>query len=377
MSMNTRQKLGRSRRWVIKVGSSLLTNNGRGLDHQLIASWAAQMALLRQSGVELVLVSSGAVSEGMLRMGWNQRPHALHELQAAAAIGQMGLIQTYEASFQAHGLQTAQILLTHEDLSDRQRYLNARSTLSTLLGLGVIPVVNENDTVACQELRFGDNDTLAGLVSNLIEAELLVILTDQPGMYEQDPRSNPDARLIREAHANDDALEQMAAGGGVGRWGSGGMLTKVTAARRAARSGTATIIAAGREPDVLQVIAAGQETGTLIVPAEAPLVARKQWLASRLQVRGSLTLDDGAVRVLTEAGRSLLAVGVTAVSGDFRRGDLVSCVSHEGREVGRGLVNYDAREAVQIAGQPSERIEALLGYVDEPELIHRDNLVLV
>jgi len=375
--MNIRQKLGRSKRWVVKVGSSLLTNDGQGLDRQLIASWATQIALLRQSGVELVLVSSGAVSEGMVRMGWTERPHALHELQAAAAIGQMGLIQTYEASFQAHGLHAAQILLTHEDLSDRQRYLNARSTLSTLLRLGVIPIVNENDTVACQELRFGDNDTLAGLVANLIGAELLVILTDQPGMYEQDPRSNPDACLIREARADDAALEQMAAGGGVGRWGSGGMLTKVMAARRAARSGTATIIAAGRETDVLQAIVSGQETGTLIVPAEAPLLARKQWLANRLQVRGSLTLDDGAVKVLTESGRSLLAVGVTAVKGDFRRGDLVSCVSGAGQEVARGLVNYDVTEAARIAGQASERIEELLGYIDEAELIHRDNLVLV
>jgi len=375
--MNIREKLGKSRRWVVKVGSSLLTADGQGLDRQLIASWTEQIAALRQAGVELVLVSSGAVSEGMVRMGWHQRPHALHDLQAAAAIGQMGLIQTYESSFKSHHLHTAQILLTHEDLSDRQRYLNARSTLSTLLRLGVIPIVNENDTVACQELRFGDNDTLAGLVANLIEAELLVILTDQPGMYEQDPRANPDTPLIREARADDVSLEQMASGGGVGRLGSGGMLTKVTAARRAARSGTATIIAAGREPDILRIIAAGAETGTLIVPATAPLAARKQWLASRLQARGTLTLDEGAVKVLTESGRSLLAVGVTAVSGNFRRGDLVSCISGGGREVARGLVNYDAAEAGRIAGQPSDRIEALLGYVDEPELIHRDNLVLV
>ena len=321
--MNIREKLGKSRRWVVKVGSSLLTADGQGLDRQLIASWAEQIAALHRTGVELVLVSSGAVSEGIVRMGWNKRPHALHELQAAAAIGQMGLIQTYESSFKVHDLHTAQILLTHEDLSDRQRYLNARSTLTTLLQLGVIPVVNENDTVAIQELRFGDNDTLAGLVANLIEAELLVILTDQPGMYEQDPRTNPDTPLIRMARADDASLEQMAGSGGVGRWGSGGMLTKVTASRRAARSGTATIIAAGREPDVLRTIASGAETGTLIVPGTAPLAARKQWLASRLQVRGTLTLDDGAVTVLTQSGRSLLAVGVTAVSGNFRRGDLV------------------------------------------------------
>jgi glutamate 5-kinase len=377
MSMTDRKKLGKSRRWVVKVGSSLLTNDGQGLDRDLIAGWVAQIVALRKAGVDLVLVSSGAVSEGMVRMGWQRRPRALHELQAAAAIGQMGLVQTYEASFQVHGLHTAQILLTHEDLSDRQRYLNARSTLTTLLKLGVIPVVNENDTVACQELRFGDNDTLAALVANLVEAELLVLLTDQPGMYEQDPRKNPDTPLIREARADDEALEQMAGAGGVGRWGSGGMLTKVRAARRAARSGAMTVIAAGRQPGVLQAIADGEEVGTLIVPAKAPLAARKQWLAGHLQVNGSLVLDEGAVKVLSNSGRSLLAVGVTEVCGEFRRGDLVACVDGDGREIARGLVNYDAAEAGRIAGQPSDRIENLLGYIDEPELIHRDNLVLL
>jgi len=377
MSMTDRKKLGKSRRWVVKVGSSLLTNDGQGLDRNLIAGWVAQIVALRKAGIELVLVSSGAVSEGMVRMGWKRRPKALHELQAAAAIGQMGLVQTYETSFQVHGLHTAQILLTHEDLSDRQRYLNARSTLSTLLKLGVIPIVNENDTVAIQELRFGDNDTLAALVANLVEAELLVLLTDQPGMYEQDPRTNPDTPMIREARADDEALERMAGAGGVGRWGSGGMLTKVRAARRAARSGAMTIIAAGRQPAVLQAIADGAEVGTLIVPAKAPLVARKQWLAGHLQVRGSLVLDDGAVKVLSTSGRSLLAVGVTEVCGEFRRGDLVACVDSNGKEIARGLVNYDAAEAGRIAGQPSDRIEELLGYIDEPELIHRDNLVLL
>jgi glutamate 5-kinase len=375
MSMTDRKKLGQCRRWVVKVGSSLLTNDGQGLDRELIAGWVAQIAALRAAGVELVLVSSGAVSEGMVRMGWSRRPRALHDLQAAAAIGQMGLIQTYEAAFQRHGLHTAQILLTHEDLSDRKRYLNARSTLTTLLRLDVIPVVNENDTVAIQELRFGDNDT--ALVANLVEAELLVLLTDQPGMYEQDPRTNPDTSLIREARADDDGLERMAGSGGVGRWGSGGMLTKVRAARRAARSGAMTIIADGRQADVLQAIASGNEVGTLIVPARAPLAARKQWLAGHLQVNGSLVLDDGAVKVLTGSGRSLLAVGVTEVCGEFRRGDLVACMDAGGREVARGLVNYDAAEAGRIAGQPSDRIEELLGYIDEPELIHRDNLVLL
>jgi len=377
MSMITRQKLGSSRRWVVKVGSSILTNDGQGLDRQLIASWAAQIAALRQDGVELVLVSSGAVSEGMVRMGWRKRPHALHELQAAAAIGQMGLVQTYETLFQVHNLHTAQILVTHDDLADRQRYLNARSTLSTLLKLGVIPIVNENDTVASQELRFGDNDTLAAMVANLIDAELLVLLTDQPGMYEDDPRLNPETALITEARAEDENLAQMAAGGGVGRLGSGGMLTKVRAARRAAQSGAATIIAAGRQQDVLHRIAAGEEIGTLIIPTKAPLVARKQWLASHLEVRGSLVLDDGAVRVLTKSGRSLLAVGVTAVRGHFRRGELIACLDANGHEIARGLVNYNSDEACRIAGHGSERIEEILGYIDEAELIHRDNLVLI
>ncbi len=375
--MNTRKKLGQSRRWVVKVGSSILTNDGQGLDRKLIAAWAAQIARLRQSGIEIVLVSSGAVSEGMARMGWRKRPHALHQLQAAAAIGQMGLVQTYETIFQVHDLHTAQILVTHDDLSDRQRYLDARSTLQTLLTLGVIPVVNENDTVASQELRFGDNDTLAAMVANLIDAELLVLLTDQPGMYEDDPRTNPGTPLITEARADDEGLEQMAAGGGVGRLGSGGMLTKVLAARRAAQSGAATIIAAGRQEDVLLGIAAGEDIGTLIVPAKAPLVARKQWLASRLELHGSLVLDAGAVEVLRRSGRSLLAVGVTRVAGDFRRGELVACLDAEGRQVARGLVNYNAEEAGRIAGHASDQIETLLGYVDEPELIHRDNLVVL
>lgn len=377
MVTELRKQLGQARRWVIKVGSSLLTNNGRGLDIDLISSWVRQIAVLRGRGIDCVLVSSGAVSEGMLRFGWQSRPHALHELQAAAAVGQMGLIQAYESAFQLYGLHTAQILLTHEDLANRRRYLNARSTLRTLLRLGAVPVINENDTVAADELRFGDNDTLAGLVANLIEADLFVILTDQPGMYDKDPRQHEQATLIREARAGDPQLEQQAAGGGVGRWGSGGMLTKVHAAKRAARSGTPTLIAAGREEDVLLAIADGRETGTLIVPAQKPLAARKQWLANRLQARGELTLDDGAVRVLVEQGRSLLAVGVTAVSGQFDRGDLVACVTCSGQEVARGLVNYSAVEVNRVIGQSSDRFEKILGYIDEPELIHRDNLVLV
>lgn len=375
--MKTRAQLGQSRRWVVKVGSSLLTNNGQGLDRTLMERWVEQIAQLCRGGVEVVLVSSGAVSEGVKRLGWSRRPQTLHELQAAAAVGQMGLVQAYESSFQRFDLRTAQILLTHDDLSDRRRYLNARSTLRTLLGLGVVPVVNENDTVAVEEIRFGDNDTLAALVANLVEAELLVILTDQDGMYDLDPRKHKEAKLIHEARAADPELERMAGAGGVGQWGRGGMLSKVRAAARAARSGAATLIAPGREPEVLNRVRSGVEIGTLILPSQEPVVARKQWLASQLQLRGELVVDDGAVRVLRESGRSLLPVGVVEVRGSFARGDLVACVDGAGREIARGLVNYGAEEARKLARQPSERIRDLLGYVDEPELIHRDNLVLM
>jgi glutamate 5-kinase len=375
--MQTRDALSKARRWVVKVGSSLLTADGRGLDHELIAAWAEQITALRGRNADVVLVSSGAVAEGMQRLGWHRRPHALFELQAAAAVGQMGLIQAYESCFKRHGVHTAQILLTHDDLANRQRYLNARSTLRALLKLGVVPVVNENDTVAVDEIRFGDNDALAALVANLVEAEVLVLLTDQPGMYDCDPRSHPAATLIREARADDPELEVMARSGGVGGLGRGGMVTKVRAASRAARSGAATVIAWGREPGVLGRIAAGEEMGTFFVPAREPIVARKRWLAGQLQSKGRLCLDEGAVRVLRQAGRSLLAVGVTAVEGNFLRGELVVCVGPDGAEVAKGLVNYSAEESRKIMGQASDRIEALLGYVDEPELIHRDNLVVV
>jgi glutamate 5-kinase len=373
--MKNRKQLGTSRRWVIKVGSALVTANGQGLDLSAIAAWVEQMARLRHAGHELVLVSSGAVAEGMTRLGWRRRPHAVHELQAAAAVGQMGLVQAYESRFQQHGLHTAQVLLTHEDLADRQRYLNARSTLRSLLALGVVPVVNENDTVATDEIRFGDNDTLAALVANLVEADLLVILTDQEGLFEEDPRANPRAPLVSEAQATDPRLLAMASGS-AGALGRGGMATKVRAAARAARSGTATLITSGRRADVLGAVARGEEVGTLLVSSSGPLAARKQWLAGHLQARGRLSLDEGAVRVLRTAGRSLLPVGVTRVEGDFERGEVVVCSGPEGTEVARGLVNYSAAESRRIIGQPSDRIEALLGYVDEPELIHRDNLVL-
>jgi len=373
--MNQRHKLGQSRRWVIKIGSALITDDGNGLDREALGRWGAQMAALTGQGVELVLVSSGAVAEGMQRLGWTGRPHALHKLQAAAAVGQMGVIQAWETSLQAHGIHTAQILLTHDDLTSRKRYLNARSTLRTLLKLNVLPVVNENDTVVTDEIRFGDNDTLAALVANLVEAELLVILTDQQGMYDKDPRSNGDALLLQEVAADDPRLEKMA--GGSGTLGRGGMRTKVRAARLAGRSGAATVIASGRDRQVLQRIAAGEPIGTLLLPGSEPLVARKQWLAGQLKLSGKLQLDAGAARVLHESGRSLLAVGVTGVEGGFRRGELVSCVDSSGCEVARGLVNYSAAETRAIMGQPSERIESILGFSVEPELIHRDNLVLV
>lgn len=370
-----RKTVGKRRRWVVKIGSALATNDGQGLRLASIEAWAGQAAQLCRQGYEVVLVTSGSVAEGMVRLGWKVRPHALHELQAAAAVGQMGLVQAYEACFQKHGLHTAQVLLTHEDLSHRQRYLNARSTFRTLLTLKVVPVVNENDTVATDEIRLGDNDTLAGLVANLVEAGLLVILTDQEGLFERDPRKDPTARLISEARAGDPALEAMAGEGGI--WGRGGMRTKLKAAALAARSGTATIIASGQIPEVLFRIAQGVGIGTLLAPAQGPLSARKQWLAGGIRPRGRLVLDEGAVRVLKESGRSLLPVGVKAVEGEFARGELVICVDPGGREVARGLVNYSAAEARSIMGQPSERIEMLLGYVDEPELIHRDNLVVV
>ena len=362
---------------MVKIGSALLTNNGAGLDRDAIAGWVDQMNVLRKQGCELVLVSSGAVAEGMSRLGWKQRPHQLVAQQAAAAIGQMGLVQAWESHFQTHGLHTAQVLLTHDDLVNRTRYLNARSTLRKLLELGVVPVVDENDTVAFDELRFGDNDTLAALVANLVEADLLVILTDKAGVYDSDPEQNSGAALICEAEAGDTALRAAAGSTSSSGLGSGGMATKVAAAELAARSGAATWIASGREERVLERMASGDGLGTLVLPASGRLASRKQWLAGQLQSKGLLTLDAGAARVLRESGSSLLAVGVSAVEGDFRRGELVSCVDPEGRPVARGLVNYTSDEARRIMGRTTEQIEQLLGYVDEPELIHRDNLVLL
>jgi glutamate 5-kinase len=361
---------------VIKVGSSLVTNEGRGLDVAAIARWAGQIAGLRALGKRCVLVSSGAIAEGMQRLGWSRRPRAVHELQAAAAVGQMGLAQCYESCFREHGLASAQVLLTHADLADRERYLNARSTLRTLLALGVIPVINENDTVVTDEIRFGDNDTLAALVANLIEADVLVILTDQEGLYDADPRRDPSARLVAEANAGDPRLQEIAGGAGT-RLSRGGMITKVLAAKRAARSGAHTVIASGAEPDVLLRLARGEPIGTLLTAQTVPLAARKQWLADHLNVAGRLKLDAGAVRALVRDGKSLLPIGVRAVSGEFERGAVVACDDPDGREVARGLANYSSAETRQIMGRPSGEIETVLGYVDEPELIHRDNLVLL
>ena len=372
--MSNRKRVGGARRWVIKIGSALITNDGRALAREAISGWVAQMAALRERGTEVVLVSSGAVAEGMRRLGWASRPKAVHELQAAAAVGQMGLVQVWESRFKEHGLHTAQVLLTHDDVARRDRYLNARSALRTLLGLGVVPVINENDTVATDEIRLGDNDTLGAMVANLVEAQLLVILTDQGGLYEADPRTHPGVPLVREGRAGDPALLAMAGGGG--SLGRGGMQTKLRAASLAAHSGTATVIAPGRRDGVLLDIAAGEEVGTLLLPSQAAVGARKQWLAGQLRSKGRLHLDEGAARVVRESGRSLLAVGVREVEGRFGRGELVSCIGPDGREVARGLVNYGSDEARRIAGKPSSQIEELLGYVYEPEVIHRDNLVV-
>lgn len=361
--------------WVVKVGSALVTNDGQGLDYRQIAEWVDQLADLRNDGVRVTLVSSGAVAAGMQRLGWLARPRELYRLQAAAAVGQTDLVGAWERAFGVHGIGTAQVLLTHDDLSDRRRYLNARITLRTLLELGLVPIVNENDTVANEEFQLSDNDTLAALVTNLLEADRLVILTDQQGLFDADPRSVPDARLVTAGLAGDPALEALCGDSGSGL-GRGGMRSKLRAAGKAARSGAATVIAAGREPGVLLKLARGEAVGTLLEPGCEPLAARKRWLAGQLVSRGRLILDDGAVRVLRGSGRSLLPVGVVAVEGRFRRGEIVICADQSGTEIGRGLVNYDAREARMIAGQPSARIEELLGYVDEPELIHRDNFVL-
>jgi glutamate 5-kinase len=368
--------LDQCKRIVVKVGSSLVTNQGAGLDLNALGNWARQIAALNASGHEVVLVSSGAIAEGMQRLGWNTRPTSIHELQAAAAVGQMGLVQAYESCFRQHSLHAAQVLLTHADLANRERYLNARSTLTTLLSLRVIPIINENDTVVTDEIKFGDNDTLGALVTNLIEADALVILTDQSGLYTADPRKDPSATLVSQAQAGDATLEQMAGGAG-SSIGRGGMITKILAAKRAARSGAHTVIASGHERDVLLRLLQGESIGTLLTAETPTLVARKQWLAGHLQVAGKLVLDAGAIKALRSGGKSLLPIGVLNVFGEFERGAVVACVGEDGSDIARGLTNYSADEARRIARHPSQEIETLLGYGGDQELIHRDNLVLL
>lgn len=373
--MKNRADVKHSKRWVIKIGSALLTDDGQGLNREAIQNWVSQMVALRHQGVEVVIVSSGSVAEGMQRLGWSVRPSEINELQAAAAVGQMGLVQAYESEFSKNELHTAQILLTHDDLSNRERYLNSSGTIQTLLEHGVIPIINENDTVVTEEIRFGDNDTLAALTANLVSADVLVILTDQNGLYNDNPRTNPKAELISEVQVSRKDIEQMASPEG-GALGKGGMYTKVMAAKRAARSGTATFIASGKEPDVLLRLQQAEPLGTLLIPDLEPMTARKQWLAGHLKAKGQLVLDDGAEKVLKQKGKSLLPIGVLSLSGDFQRGEMVICVNQQNKEVARGLVNYAAKDAVKILQKPSSQIETLLGYSEGEFLIHCDNLVL-
>ncbi len=371
--------LRQARRIVVKVGSSLVTNEGRGLDERAIGEWCRQMSVLvrgQPAPLEVIMVSSGAIAEGMKRLGWGTRPKAINELQAAAAVGQMGLAQMYETKLREHGLGSAQVLLTHADLADRERYLNARSTLLTLLKLGVIPVINENDTVVNDEIKFGDNDTLGALVANLVEADALIILTDQKGLYTADPRKDPDAQFVVEAKAGDPELEAMAGGAG-SSLGRGGMITKILAAKRAAGSGASTVIAWGREPDALLRLIQGESIGTLLVAQTQKKQARKQWIADHLKLRGAITVDAGAAAKLLGEGKSLLPIGMTAVEGYFSRGDVIAVRDEAGVEIGRGLANYSSSEARLICRKPSGEIEGLLGYVVEPEMLHRDNLILV
>ncbi len=364
-----------AKRIVVKVGSSLVTNEGRGLDAEAISQWCEQLAVLVKSGREVIMVSSGAIAEGMKRLGWATRPKAIHELQAAAAVGQMGLVQGYETSLRANGIGSAQVLLTHADLADRERYLNARSTLLTLLSLGVVPVINENDTVVNDEIKFGDNDTLGALVANLVEADALIILTDQKGLYTADPRKDPQAQFVHVGKAGDAALETMAGGAG-SSIGSGGMITKILAAKRAAGSGASTVIAWGREPSVLIRLTSGEAIGTLLLAQTQKNQARKQWMADHLKMRGSVTVDSGAATKVSDEGKSLLPIGMTAVQGEFSRGDVIAVLMTDGAEIARGLSNYSSAEARLICRKSSSEFERLLGYTGEPEMVHRTNLVL-
>jgi len=372
--VNNRDCIKNSKRWVVKIGSALLTANGNGLDKEAIALWVKQIVHQLESGIEIIIVSSGAVAEGMSRLSWIERPNSVHGLQVAAAVGQTGLVQAYESQFQEYGRNTAQILLDHDDISNRERYLNVRNTLQELIKLGVVPVINENDTVATDQIRFGDNDTLAALVANIIDADLLVILTDQDGLFDADPRKNPNANLVTNGNSQDESLLELA--GSSSTLGRGGMITKLKAAKLAARSGANTVIAGGRVNQILSRLSEGEELGTMLISDKEPIAARKQWLVGRLKVCGSLTLDLGASKMLTNHGKSLLPVGVLSIKGRFHKGDLVTCVDEKGLEIARGLVNYNSEESTKILGKSSEMIADELGYCDAEELIHRDNLVL-
>lgn len=372
--VNNRDCIKNSKRWVVKIGSALLTANGNGLDKEAIALWVEQIVHQLEGGIEIIIVSSGAVAEGMSRLSWIERPNSVHGLQVAAAVGQTGLVQAYESQFQEYGRNTAQILLDHDDISNRERYLNVRNTLQELIKLGVIPVINENDTVATDQIRFGDNDTLAALVANIIDADLLVILTDQDGLFDADPRKNPNANLVTNGNSQDESLLELA--GSSSTLGRGGMITKLKAAKLAARSGANTVIAGGRVNQILSRLSEGEALGTMLISDKEPIAARKQWLVGRLKVCGSLTLDLGASKMLTDHGKSLLPVGVLSIKGTFYKGDLVTCVDEKGLEIARGLVNYNSEESAKILGKSSEMIADALGYCDAEELIHRDNLVL-
>lgn len=372
--VNNRDCIKNSKRWVVKIGSALLTANGNGLDKEAIALWVEQIVHQLEGGIEIIIVSSGAVAEGMSRLSWVERPNSVHGLQVAAAVGQTGLVQAYESQFQEYGRNTAQILLDHDDISNRERYLNVRNTLQELIKLGVIPVINENDTVATDQIRFGDNDTLAALVANIIDADLLVILTDQDGLFDADPRKNPNANLVTNGNSQDESLLELA--GSSSTLGRGGMITKLKAAKLAARSGANTVIAGGRVNQILSRLSEGEALGTMLISDKEPIAARKQWLVGRLKVCGSLTLDLGASKMLTDHGKSLLPVGVLSIKGTFYKGDLVTCVDEKGLEIARGLVNYNSEESAKILGKSSEMIADELGYCDAEELIHRDNLVL-
>ncbi len=370
-----RETIKSTKRWVIKIGSALITDNGCGLKHDNLDNWVNQISTLRERGIDIVIVSSGAVAEGLTRLNWKNRPNIIHKLQAAAAVGQMGLIQAYETCFQKYNKQTAQVLLTHDDISNRTRYLNARTSLNTLLQLGVVPIVNENDTVATDEIRFGDNDTLAGLVANLIDAELLVLLTDQNGLYTSDPRKDSSAELIEQAKADDESLEKYA--GDSSNYGRGGMLTKLKAASIASKSNTQTIIASGNESSILLKIANSEKVGTLLTTSEDTLQAKKQWLANQAYLKGRVTIDSGAVTAIIKSGKSLLPIGVKSITGEFKRGEIISCIDLDGKEIARGLSNYDSIQATSIMGKSSEEIGELLDCKDEDELIHRDNMILI